>query len=320
MHCELQAILLPMFTTEYKTVLELIKAFPDEQSCIDHLEKILWYKGVVSPFDPTSKVYKCKDNKYRCKNTGKYFNVKTNSMFDNTKIELQKWFLAIWLVCSYKKGISSVQLSKELGITQKSAWFMLQRIRACFGIENNNNLEGIVEADESFYGGKNKNRHADKKVKNSQGRSFKDKTPIVGLIERGGKMTAVVVKDTKRETIQPIIRKYVAKGSILISDDWMGYNGIESHVHHYSIKHSDKGYKHDYDSSVIHTNTVEGAWKIMKNSLRDMYNSVSRKHLQAYVDEFVFRYNLRRMQNSERFNFLILNSGIRTKYKDLIDA
>jgi transposase-like protein len=213
-----------------------------------------------------------------------------------------------------------MQLAKEIGVTQKTAWFMAQRIRACFGVENNNDLEGIVEADESFYGGKNKNRHADKKVKNSQGRSFKDKTPIVGLIERGGKMTAVVVKDTKRETIQPIIRQYVAKGSILISDDWMGYNGIESHVNHYSIKHSDKGYKHDYDSSVIHTNTVEGAWKIMKNSLRDMYNYVSRKHLQVYVDEFVFRYNLRRMQNSERFNFLILNSGVRTKYKDLINA
>lgn len=309
-----------MFTTEFKTIIDLVKAFPDEQSCINHLEKILWYNGIVSPFDPTSKVYKCKDNRYRCKNTGKYFNVKTNSMFDNTKIELQKWFLAIWFICSYKKGISSVQLAKEIGVTQKTAWFMAQRIRACFGVENNNDLEGIVEADESFYGGKNKNRHADKKVKNSQGRSFKDKTPIVGLIERGGKMTAVVVKDTKRETIQPIIRKYVAKGSTLISDDWMGYNGIESHVHHYSIKHADKGYKHDYDSSIIHTNTVEGAWKIMKNSLRDMYNSVSRKHLQAYVDEFVFRYNLRRMQNSERFNFLILNSGIRTKYKDLINA
>jgi transposase-like protein len=196
---------------------------------------------------------------------------------------------------------------------------MAQRIRACFGIENNNDLEGIVEADESFYGGKNKNRHADKKVKNSQGRSFKDKTPIVGLIERGGKMTAIVVKDTKRETIQPIIKRFVAKGSTLISDDWMGYNGIESHVNHYSIKHADKGYKHDYDKS-IHTNNIEGSWKIMKNSLRDIYNSISRKHLQAYVDEFVFRYNLRRMQNSERFNFLILNSGIRTKYKDLINA
>ena len=125
-----------MFNKEIKSVLDLIKAFPDEQTCIDHLEILRWDGEVVSPFDSASKVYKCKGNKYQCKNTGKYFNVKTNTIFDNTKIELQKWFLAIWLVTSYKKGISSVQLAKELDITQKSAWFLLQRIRNCFGIDD----------------------------------------------------------------------------------------------------------------------------------------------------------------------------------------
>jgi transposase-like protein len=284
-----------------------------------YLEQIRWSGIPVSPFDPASKVYKCKGFKYKCKNTGKYFNVKTGTMYDNTKMELQKWFIAIWLVTGHKKGISSLQLGRDLDITQKSAWFMLMRIRACFGIENENELEGIVEADESFYGGKNKNRHADKKVKNSQGRSFKDKTPIVGLIQRGGKMTAVVTTDTKRQTIQPIIKKFVAKGSTLISDDWSGYVGIESHVHHYSIKHADKGYKHDYDNS-IHTNNIEGSWKIMKNSLRDMYNHVSRKHLQTYVDEFVYRYNLRKLVDSDKFNYLLANSNIRTTYKSLING
>lgn len=307
-----------MFNTDFKSILDVIKTFSHEQNCIDYLEQMRWSEtGVVSPFDEKSKVYKCKDNKYKCKNTGKYFNVKTATMFDNTKIELQKWFFAIYIVTTHKKGISSTQLSKDIGVTQKSAWFMLMRIRACFGIENNNELEGIVEADESFYGGKNKNRHADKKVKNSQGRSFKDKTPILGLIQRNGKMTAVVTKDTQRDSLQPIIKKYVTKGSTLISDDWKGYHGIESHVHHYSIKHADKGYKHDYDSE-IHTNNIEGSWKIMKNSLRDMYNYVSKKHLQIYVDEFVFRYNTRQMNSSNTFNHLILNSTIRTKYYDLI--
>jgi transposase-like protein len=145
-----------MFNKEIKSVLDLIKAFPDEQTCIDHLEILRWDGDVISPFDATSKVYKCKGNKYQCKNTGKYFNVKTNTIFDNTKIELQKWFLAIWLVTSYKKGISSVQLSKELDITQKSAWFLLQRIRNCFGIDDEGQLDGIIEADETFVGGKNK--------------------------------------------------------------------------------------------------------------------------------------------------------------------
>ncbi|WP_445737864.1 transposase [Mariniflexile sp.] len=126
-----------MFNKEVKSVLDLIKAFPTEQSCIDHLELLRWSGNVVSPFDATSKVYDCKGNKYKCKNTGKYFNVKTNTIFDNTKMELQKWFLAIWLVTSHKKGISSLQLGRDLGITQKSAWFMLQRIRNCFGLDNN---------------------------------------------------------------------------------------------------------------------------------------------------------------------------------------
>jgi transposase-like protein len=138
-----------MFNQEVKSVLHLIKAFPDQQSCIDHLEVLRWNGNVVSPFDETSKVYNCRGNKYKCKNSGKYFNVKTNTIFDNTKIDLQKWFLAIWLVTSHKKGISSLQLGRDLDITQKSAWFMLQRIRNCFGIDNDTQLDNEVEVDET---------------------------------------------------------------------------------------------------------------------------------------------------------------------------
>ncbi len=170
-----------MINRDFNSIIDLLKAFPDEQSCIDHLEGLRW-GVVVSPFDSTSKVYKCKGNKYRCKNTGKYFNVKTNTLFDNTKVGLQKWFLAIWIVTSHKKGISSLQLSRDIDITQKSAWFMLQRIRQCFCCENDNELHNEVETDETFAGGKNKNCHKDKKIKNSHGRSFKDKTPVLGMV------------------------------------------------------------------------------------------------------------------------------------------
>lgn len=138
-----------MFNKEVNSILDLIKAFPDEQTCINHLTELRWNGNVVSPFDSSSKVYVCKGNKYKCKNTGKYFNVKTNTIFDNTKMELQKWFLAIWIVTSHKKGISSLQLGRDLNITQKSAWFMLQRIRNCFGLNNNDDLEGEVEIDET---------------------------------------------------------------------------------------------------------------------------------------------------------------------------
>lgn len=136
-----------MITQNFNSILELFNAFPTEQFCIEHLEKLRWNGYVVSPFDPTSKVYKCKENRYRCKNTGKYFNVKTNTLFDNTKIELRKWFAAIWLATSHKKGISSLQLSRDIDVTQKTAWFVLQRIRNCYGIENNNELNNTVELD-----------------------------------------------------------------------------------------------------------------------------------------------------------------------------
>lgn len=303
--------------TNIKSVYELIQTFSTEQDCINYLEEIIWNGVAVSPFDSTSKVYKCKDNRYRCKNTGKYFNIKTGTMFESSKVSLRKWFLAMWLVTSHKKGISSTQLAKDIGVTQKTAWFLLQRIRACFGIENYNELEGIVECDETFIGGKNKNRHKDKKVPHSQGRSFKDKVPVMGMLQRDGKMNAFVVTDTKRKSIQPLIYKYVKpQGTRLISDEWWAYSGLHKHYDHKIIDHSKKEYVSLQDNTV-HTNNIEGSWNILKKSVSGMYNHVSRKHLQKYVDEFVYRYNLRKVTDHKKFEHLVLNNNVRTKYKEL---
>lgn len=302
--------------TNIKSVLELIQAFPTEQTCIDYLEEIIWAGIVVSPFDATSKTYKCKNNRYRCRNTGKYFNIKTGTMFENSKISLRKWFLAIWLVTSHKKGISSIQLGKDIGVRQATAWFMLQRIRACFGIENCNELDGIVEADETFIGGKNKNRHKDKKVPHSQGRSFKDKVPVMGMLQRDGKLNAFVVTDTKRKSIQPLIHKYVKTGTRLISDEWWAYRGLHRYYDHRIIDHSKKEYVSLQDNTV-HTNNIEGSWNILKRSVSGMYNHVSKKHLQKYVDEFVYRYNLREVTDYKKFEHLLNNNNVRTRYKDL---
>ena len=303
-------------TSEFNSILDLIKAFPDEQTCIDHLEYLRWNGNVVSPFDPTSKVYVCKDNKYRCKNTGKYFNVKTATLFDNTKLPLQKWFLGIYLVTSHKKGISSLQLSRDISITQKSAWFMLQRIRECFGLNDSDKLDNEVEVDETFVGGKNKNRHADKKVENSQGRSMKDKTAVVGMVERNGRLTAKAVEDVKTATLSREVIANVKEGATLYSDEWLGYRGLERIYDHAFVKHGQK----EYVNGRIHTNTIEGFWSILKRGIVGIYHFTSKKHLQRYVDEFAFRYNSRNETEAIRFNQLLSNMEHRLTYKTLING
>lgn len=305
-----------MINEDFNSILDLINAFPDEETCIKHLEELRWNGYVISPFDRTSTVYKCSNDRYRCKNTSKYFNVKTGTLFDNTKVKLQKWFIAIWLVTSHKKGISSLQLAKDINVTQKTAWFMLQRIRACFGIENDNNLDNTVEADETYVGGKNKNRHQDKKVPSSQGRSAKDKTPIVGIVERQGKLNANVVKNVNSETLTTEIIRSVKHTASLYTDEWLGYKGVSKIYNHSIVKHN----QGEYVNGRVHTNTIEGFWSLLKRGIVGIYHFTSKKHLQRYVDEFVFRYNTRKRSESGRFNLLLSNTETRTTYKGLING
>ena len=300
-----------MINQSFKSILELIRAFPDEQTCINHLEVIRWNGNVVSPFNPESKVYNCKGNKYKCKETGKYFNVKTNTIFDNTKLPLQKWFLAIWLVTGHKKGISSLQLGRDLDITQKSAWFMLGRIRQCFGIDNEVELNNEVEADETFVGGKNINRHANKKVHGT----MDDKSTVFGMVERGGKVKGVVVPDKTTETLSTEILGTIKEGSKLYTDEFSSYKALKRIYDHQYVKHSES----EYVQGRVHTNTIEGFWSILKRGIIGVYHFTSKKHLQLYVDEFVFRYNSRNYSEASRFNLFLTNTENRITYKELID-
>lgn len=300
----------------YNSLFEFLQAFPDEQACVRHLEQLRWPDGVVSPYDPASKIYNYGGGKYRCKNTGKNFNVKINTLFEGTKLPLQKWFLAIWLVTTHKKGITSVQLAKDLGVTQKTAWFLLQRIRECFDMVMDTKLDGAIELDETFVGGKNKNRHRNKKVRHCQGRSFKDKTPVMGMLERGGRLICKVVRDTSYRSLTVPILKAVKRTATLFSDEWGGYRVVSRVYQHYIVDHG-KGQYVDEDA---YTNTLEGFWGILKRGIIGIYNWVARKHLQRYVNEFVFRYNTRKVNNSERFNLLLNNSGHRITYKQLTNG
>ena len=303
-----------MLSKNFNSIIDIVNAFPTEQSCIDHLEFLRWNGNVVSPFDATSKVYKCKGNKYRCKNTGKYFNVRTATLFDNTKVELRKWFVAIWIVTSHKKGISSLQLGRDIDVTQKTAWFMLQRIRKCFGCENNSELNNEVEMDETYIGGKNKNRHANKKIENSQGRSVKDKTPIFGMVERKGKIVARQIATTLPRCRMPDYVKTV-KNAMVYTDEWVGYKQVSRIYDHLFVKHNEG----EYVNGRVHTNTIEGFWSILKRGIVGIYHFTSRKHIQKYVDEFVFRYNTRNSGEHQRFNLFLQNTEHRLTYNELIN-
>ncbi|WP_264520797.1 IS1595 family transposase [Flavobacterium sp. N1994] len=298
-----------MFNKEIKSVIDLLQAFPDEQSCIEHFERIRWDGNVVSPFDASSKVYKTK-NGYMCKNTQKNFNVKTNTLFDNTKMPLQKWFLAIFIATSHKKGISSLQLSRDLDITQKSAWFMLQRIRNCFKIDSEIQLRNEVECDETYVGGKDKNRPVHKR----SSANYFGKDIVFGAVERGGKVYAKTVNHATSIELQEQVLKSVEIGSVLYSDEHRSYRALGKVYDHQYIKHN----KNEYVRGNIHTNTIEGFWSLLKRGIIGIYHFTSKKHLQLYVDEFVYRYNTRDLSTEDRINLLLSNGENRTTYKMLI--
>ena len=301
---------------KFKSLTDLLRALPDEESCIAYLEWIVWKGKVVSPYDPQSQVYKCKGHNYKCKNTGKYFNARTNTMFYRSSVPLQKWFMAIWLFMTHRKGLSSVQLSKDIGVTQKTAWAMLHRIRKCFGEQNKElKLDGTVEIDETFIGGKNKNRHKDKKVKHSRGRSFKDKVPVFGMLQRGGNVVARVVANTRAKTLRKETDKTIVKGSTIYSDEW-NYGNLSQRYSHFYINHC----YGVYGIGDITTNSIEGFWSILKRGIIGVYHKVSKRHLQKYVDEFVFRYNQRLLPLQEQFRTAMECLNQRVTYNDLIYA
>lgn len=298
---------------EFKSLFDLLQAFPTEESCIEYLEKKLWNGTPVSPYDPTSKVYHRGDGMYRCKNTGKNFNIRIGTMFEGSKAPLRKWFIAIYLITTSNKGISSVQLAETIGVTQKTAWFMSHRIRENFKIVMDEKLDGEVELDETFVGGKNKYRHRNKKVKNCQGRSFKDKVPVMGMLERGGKVVCKVVRDTSYKSLTVPILRTVKRSATLFSDEWKGYRTVSKLYEHYTVDHGHGQYV-DEDA---YTNNIEGFWGIMKRGLTGIYNHTSKKHLQKYVNEFCFRYNCKELSGAERFNLLLCNSNHRITYQSL---
>lgn len=298
---------------EFNSLIDLVRFFSTEEKCIEYLEQIRWNGNVVSPFDSSSKVYKCK-NRYWCKNTNRFFNVKTRTIFENTKIPLQKWFISIWLITSNKKGISSLQLSRDINVTQKTSWFMLQRIRKCFEKENSSTLFNEVEIDETYIGGQERNKKSNSTgTKGTQGRSTKTKVPVLGMVERKGKLVSRIISDAKSTTLTPAILNVVDKTATIYTDEWKGYNMISKIYNHLSVKHKNN----EFVNGRVYTNTIENFWGLLKRGLLGIYHNTSKKHLQRYIDEFTFRYNTRNINDYERFDVLLSYINVRLKYRDL---
>lgn len=289
------------------------KAFPTEKSCIKFLEKKRWPNGVVSPFDKDAKVYKRGDGMYRCGTTGKNFNVRVGTIFHGSKISLWKWFFAIYLITSRKKGISAKQLTRDISVTEKSAWLMLQKIRGTFAYDGDK-LDGEIELDETFVGGKNAHRHSKTKMYRSRGRSHADKTAVMGMLQREGIVVCKVTGDTKAKSLTPHIKENIDKSAMLYIDDWQGYNDIKKEYNHEVVDHGSG----EYVKGNAYTNNIEGFWgTFCKRAFSGCYNMCSGAHMHRYFDEFAFRYNTRKVTDKERFEAFFDNIEYQTTYEEI---
>ena len=308
--------------TDFKSFASMLEVLPTDNACREYLEMIRWNGVPTCPHCGTvnENHYRLKTKGeftglYKCKDCKERFTVTVKTMFEGSHISLRKWFIAVYIFSSHKKGISSHQLAKDLGITQKSAWFMLGRIRNAYeGKPLTDKIDGAFMADETFIGGKNKNRHQDKKVAESQGRSCKDKTPVFGIMQTGGNVHTTVVPDTKAKTLKPIIAALIEKGAIIVTDEWGSYNGLSKDYAHIVINHNEN----EYVRGGFHTNGIENFWSLLKRGLYGIYHHASAKHLHRYTTEFQYRYNSRKVSDNERFDFTLKNIDNRLSYKQLI--
>lgn len=285
-------------------ITSIYELFPTQEACIEHLEKIRWADGPECPYCFKKNISPEKaQNRHHCNDCNTSFSVTVNTIFHDTKLPLQKWFLAITLMLNAKKGISAKQLQRDLDVTYKTAWYLAMRIRRAM-VDNGELLQGIVEVDETYVGGKPRksNKREDDKP-NKRGRGTK-KTPVVGMIERGpdNKVIAKVQKDLTAEGLSELVRRRIKKEfTLVITDEYRGYATLNKFVKHIRVDHS-----HAFSVGSVNTNTIESFWAIVKRGIIGQFHKVSDKYLNMYLAEFTFRFNNRNHDNT--FGLTLVNA------------
>jgi transposase-like protein len=290
-----------------KTLQQAIVYFSDADTAFAEMVKFRWPDGVVKcPSCGSTDVYFTQSRRiWQCKSdhAKRQFSVKIGSVMEDSPLGIDKWLIALWLITSAKNGISSYELARAIGVTQKSAWFMLHRIRLAMQGEDGGKLSGDVEVDETYIGGRARNMHANKKGRLLSGArgGVVGKAAVMGLLDRHGKdgvsqVRTVALKGRRRSHIQPEVRKHVEAGSAVYTDALMSYYGLSTDYAHGVIDHAEQ-----YVDGQVHTNGLENFWSLLKRTLKGTYVSVEPFHLFRYLDEQSFRFNHRKLTDAARF-------------------
>jgi transposase-like protein len=301
---------------KHDSLMAVLETYSDEETCILHLEKLRWPKGIVCPCcGSTRRIYKLeRGHIYKCADCRSQFSVRKGTIFEESRLPLRKWFAAMWLVTSNRKGIASTQLAREIGVTQKTAWFMLGRIREVADGMGTFELPmtGTVEADETFIGGKEGNKHESKKL--HAGRGSVGKVAVMGIRERPGRIETALIAGTTKADLHKFIRDNVSPATTLYSDDHKGYLGLTDYDHH-SVNHS----AGEYVRGDVHTNGIESFWSLLKRAHYGIFHQISVKHLHRYLAEFEARWNMTDLDGLQRVDAMLESTpGLRLTYKGLI--